>query len=58
MKPTQEQMYWQAHRKTSDLNNQVMEMINCKSNPLTKEDLHKLADRWPERYERFRTLLD
>lgn len=55
---TQEQMYWESHRKISDRNNAVMEMINCKSNPLTKEDLHELADRFPERWETYRNLLD
>ena len=55
---TQKQHYWLTHRRICDLNNLVMELINCKENPLTKDDLHRLADRHPDRYERFRNLLD
>ena len=36
----------------------VMDMLNCKENPLTREDLHALAARFPQRWLRYCTLLD
>ena len=54
---TQKQMYYKAHRKLADANQHVMEMINHPTNPLTKDDLHKLANRFPERWEKYRNLL-
>ena len=58
MVKTQIQLYQEAHRRISDANNHVMEMIRDEHNPLTKDDLHKLADRFPQRWEKYRTLLD
>lgn len=55
---TQEQMFYQSQRKLADRDNQIMEMIRDPVNPLTRDDLHRLADRCPHRYERYRKLLD
>lgn len=52
---TQAQKYMQAHRNASDCNNEIMEMLNDKHNPLTGKDLVALANK-NERFERFRKL--
>jgi hypothetical protein len=55
---TQKQLYEQERKKIADANKHVMEMIHCKKNPLTKGDLHLLADKFPQRWEKYRHLLD
>lgn len=52
-KPTQEQMYYAAEKRSADLNNAMMELIKDKDNPLTNADLQALIDRRPEVYGRF-----
>ena len=58
MVKTQIQLCQEAQRRIWEANRHVMEMIRDEHNPLTREDLHKLADRFPERWEKYRTLLD
>jgi len=58
MVKTQMQLCQEAQRRIFDANRHVMEMINHETNPITKEDLHKLADRFPQRWKKYRTLLD
>ena len=50
---TQLQMYWAAEQKLFDANRAFMEMVNDPVNPLTNQDLERLIDRFPERWERF-----
>jgi len=45
-------------RRQAERDRHVMDMINCKENPITREDLHALADKYPRRWERYRILLD
>lgn len=50
--------FWQSHARVFGAICHVMEMLNDPKNPLVKKDLHKLADRFPERWEQYRHLLD
>lgn len=54
----QYQLFWKTHDQIATANRHVMDMINCTENPLTLDDLHKLADRFPQRWEKYRHLLD
>lgn len=54
----QEQYFWRAHRQVADMNAHIMEMISDSHNPLTSTDLHRLIERFPARYGRFRGLAD
>jgi len=58
MRMTQKQLFEQERKKIAEANSHVMEMIRDEHNPLTAEDLHALADRFPQRWEKYRTLLD
>ena len=53
----QYQLYWEAHRKSADLNNWIMEIINDPVNPLTNEDLAALIKKRPHVYGRFSGLV-
>ena len=55
---TQKQIFYAEQKKIADADRHVMEMIHNPRNPLTKEDLHKLADNFPRRWEKYRHLLD
>lgn len=55
---TQAQQFTLAHRKIADLNNAFMEMVNCKENPMTREDLEALIAKRPHVYGRFAGFLD
>ena len=48
---TQAQMYYDAERKSAELNNAFLELV-C-NNEITNEDLRKLIEKRPERYGRF-----
>lgn len=50
---TQDQLYTEAQQHLFDRNRAFMEMIVDPVNPMTKDDLQRLIERWPERYERF-----
>lgn len=58
MPMSQKQHFWKAHKRTSDMDKHVMAQINDPDNPLTAKDLHALADLFPERWEKYRNLLD
>jgi len=51
------EMYEESRARIAEADRHVMEMINCKVNPLTRKDLHKMADNFPERWEKYRNLL-
>jgi hypothetical protein len=51
---TQENLYWEALRKLSEIDHHVMDMINHPTNPITNSDLEKLVARFPERWGRYR----
>ena len=53
----QYQLCWEAHRKSADLNNGIMEIINDPVNPLTNEDLAALIKKRPHVYGRFSGLV-
>ena len=55
---TQLQMFEQARRRIAALNSIFMELVNCKENPLTREDLEALIRKRPESYGRFSGFLD
>ena len=55
---TQQQMFWEAHRRIADANDAFMELVNCKENPITRQDLESLIRRNPARYGRFSGVLD
>ncbi|APZ42529.1 hypothetical protein [Acidihalobacter ferrooxydans] len=55
--PTQEQMFYQAHKRLADANKFIMDLARDPSNPLTNNDLRKLVDRFPERWGRYRGLI-
>ena len=54
----QTRMFYAAHKQIADQNRHVIELIHDPVNPLTRDDLHKLADRFPERWGKYRNLLD
>jgi len=54
---TQEQMFYEAQRAISDADMHFMDMVKCKENPLTNDDLVKLVDRFPERWERYSSFI-
>ena len=54
---SQYQLFWEAHRKSADLNNGIMEIINDPVNPLTNEDLAALIKKRPHVYGRFSGLV-
>ena len=45
-------------RIMTQLDHYVMELIKDSENPLIREDFHKLAERYPTRWEKYRNLLD
>ena len=55
---TQQQMFWEAHRRIADANDAFMDLINCRENPMTRRDLESLIRRNPARYSRFSCFLD
>lgn len=50
---SQFEMYERARRRLADANQAFMEMVTCKANPMTREDLVALIRRRPERWGRF-----
>ena len=50
---TQKQMFYDAERRAAELNKDFMFMVNCKENPLTREDLEALLAKRPQVYARF-----
>ena len=50
---TQMQMFYAAARKHGERDRAFMELRNHPTNPLTAEDVRKLAVRWPTRYGRY-----
>ena len=50
---TQNQMWREAERRSADLNDAFMEMVNHPTNPMTHEDLEVLLKKRPEVYGRF-----
>lgn len=55
MKPTQKQMFYQAHRKIADGNNAFMELV--KAGDITRSELQRLIAKRPEVYTRFSAFL-
>ena len=55
---SQQQIFWEEHRRIADANNAFMELVNCKENPMTRQDLESLTRRNPARYGRFSGFLD
>lgn len=50
---TQVQLYRDAEEKIAAANIHFMDMVNDPINPLTNDDLAKLVERFPQRWERF-----
>ena len=55
---SQQQIFWEAHRRVADANDAFMDLINCKENPIARQDLEALIKRNPARYGRFSGFLD
>ena len=52
MKPTQEQMYWQAQQREASINLVFLSMLEG-DNPITKTELLDLIEKRPELWGRF-----
>lgn len=50
---TQLQRYEIARRDLADANRAFMDLVNCKANPLTREDLARCIERRPHVWSRF-----
>jgi hypothetical protein len=57
MKMTQKKMCIAALDKVSAMDRAVMDMINCKENPMTNADLESLIKRKPDVYGKYRGLV-
>lgn len=55
MKTTQEQMFYQAHRRIADVNMAFMELV--KAGDITRSELQRLIAKRPEVYTRFSAFL-
>ena len=55
---TQFQMFEQARRDIAAANAEFMELVTCKENPLTREDLARNIERRPALWSRFSGFLD
>ena len=51
--PTQEELYWKAHRNIASGNIHFLEMIKHPTNPLTKRDLKALISKNPSTWKKF-----
>jgi len=58
MRKSQRELYERSRKRSAAANEHVMDMIHCRKNPLTKKDLHALADNFPQIWEKYRHLLD
>lgn len=58
MRLTQFQYYELARRQIADANETFMELVNCKENPLTREDLQANIRRRPDLWTRYAGFLD
>lgn len=52
--PGQYRMCYSAQKRIADANEVFLFMVNCKENPLDRETLQKLVERYPERWGRFK----
>ena len=50
---TQQQLFNEAHRKLADADQHFMDLIKDPVNPLTNDDLIKLVERFPQRWDRY-----
>ena len=55
---SQQQIFWEEHRRIADRNEAFMDLVNCKENPMTRQDLESLIRRNPAKYSRFSGFLD
>jgi len=55
---TQAQHYEQTRRDVAAVNQQFMELVNCKENPMTKQDLIANIARRPSLWKRFEGFID
>lgn len=55
---TQVQMYYAAVRHAAECDRTFLDMVNCASNPLTREDLAALIQRRPALWGRYAGWLD
>jgi len=56
VKPTQEQMYWQAQQRNASINLVFLDMLEG-DHPITKSELIKLIELRPELWGRFHMYL-
>lgn len=55
---TQRQMCYDASRKAAAMDVAIMELINCRENPMTRADLAALIKRRPDVYGKYAGLVD
>ena len=55
---TQKQMYYAAEKRSGEMHATFMDLVNCKANPLTREDLEKNIERRPSLWARYAGFLD
>lgn len=55
---TQAQQYEKARRQLAECNATFMELVNCPTNPLTREDLARNIERRPALWSRFAGFLE
>jgi len=53
----QREMLYAALKKLSERDQAFLDMVNCKENPLTREDLERAIARFPQRWERYKAFL-
>lgn len=56
--PTQKQMYYAAEKHSGGMNRAFMDLVNCKNNPLTREDLARNIERRPTLWKRYEGFLE
>ncbi|OBS08935.1 hypothetical protein [Acidihalobacter prosperus] len=54
---SQEQMFWETHKRIAEADRHVMELARHPTNPLTNSDLETLVNRYPERWGKYRGLI-
>lgn len=55
---TQKQLCLEALRKANARHVAIMDAINCRENPLTKNDLEVLIAKFPSRYGQYAGILE
>src|SRR5690606_27957442 len=55
---TQKQMFYAAQRANAERDKTFMDLVNCRENPMTREDLARNIERRPALWARYAGFLD